>query len=218
MLTITATKKEGKPEVNDEVDIYAKEDNRFELSLTEEAGNSSRYYAYAKGEYFGSFTNLSDAIRLADSKMGLVVNDKGQYIWKRGNTYNSISLSDISIQTDEENTLAACIDAMLKKAGTAAMSAEFLAEGKSIADIINSETTSYLSFEGLSLDKILYSVNDGRPVVGKLSDEEYVLITGYDSSNVIMYSAITGSRSKMNMNEAAKQFEKQGNIFFSYIK
>jgi len=218
VLTITATKKEGKPEVNDEVDIYAKEDNRFELSLTEEAGNSSRYYAYAKGEYFGSFTNLSDAIRLADSKMGLVVNDKGQYIWKRGNTYNSISLSDISIQTDEENTLAACIDAMLKKAGTAAMSAEFLAEGKSIADIINSETTSYLSFEGLSLDKILYSVNDGRPVVGKLSDEEYVLITGYDSSNVIMYSAITGSRSKMNMNEAAKQFEKQGNIFFSYIK
>lgn len=216
VLTITATKKDGKLEVADDTGVYFDGNSRFELPLNGEA--AGKYYVYAEGEYNGSFVNLSDAIRLADSKMGLVVNDKGQYIWKRGNVYSSISLSDISIQPDEENTLAACMDAMLKKAGVTALSGELMAEGKGIADIINSETTTYLSFEGLSLDKILYSVNDGRPVVGKLADEEYVLITGYDTNNVIMYSAITGKRSKMNMTEASKQFEAQENIFFSYIK
>ncbi len=216
VLTISATRKEGKLEVIEESGVYFGEDSRFELPVNEVPGD--KYYVYAKGEFFGSFTNLSDAIRLADNNMGLVVNNVGRYIWKRGNTYSSINLADISIQINETNTLASCIDAMLKKAEVIVLSEELLSEGKSVADIVNSDEVTYLSFEGLSLDKILYSINDGRPVVGKLTDEEYVLITGYDSSNITMYSAVTGNRSKMNISEAAKKFETQGNIFFSYIK
>lgn len=217
VLTISASRKEGRPEVVYDVELYAGDDGRFELSFDEDTEN--KYYVYVRGGFGGSFTNLSDAIRLADSKMGLVVNGKGQYVWKRGNTYNSISLSDISIIPDEDNTLAACIEAMLRKAGVTAVvpGEELFNDGKSVADIINSDTVSYLSFEGLSLDKVLYSVNAGRPVVGKYADDEYVLVTGYDANNVIMYSALTGSRSKVSMTEAAKKFEACGNVFFSYI-
>lgn len=216
VLTISATKKDGKLGVLDEVETYFAENNRFELSSDE--AKEERYYVYAKGGFLKSFTVLGDAVRLADNNMGLVVDDAGRYIWKRGNVYSSISLSDISIQPNEEDTLAACIDAMMKKAGVIIISAELLDEGKSIAEIINSDDTTYLSFEGLSLDKVLYNINDGRSVVGKLAYDEYVLITGYDSSNIVVYRATTGGRSKMSISDATRQFEQQGNVFFSYIK
>ena len=216
VLTISATRKDGKPEVVEDIGVYLGANGSLLLPTDKESGD--KYYVYAKGEFYGSFTRPADAIRLADYNMGLVVDNAGRYIWKRGNTYSSISLSDISIQINEENTLASCIDAMLKKAGAVVLSKELLSDGKSIADIVNSEEVTYLSFEGLSLDKILYSINDGRPVIGKLTDEEYVLITGYDSNNIIIYSAVTGKRSKINISEATKQFEAGGNIFFSYIK
>ncbi|MBQ9764855.1 MAG: hypothetical protein IJW18_01500 [Lachnospiraceae bacterium] len=215
VLTISATVKESKPEVIKVSNVhFTGEEFAFDVKENSEAG----YYVYAKGEYLGSYVDLPKAIETADANMGIVVDDEWRYIWKRGNTYSSINLSDISVQVNEDNTMVACIDAMLKKAGVVTISASLFKEGKNVEEIITATgELKYLSFAGLSLDKIFYSINEGRPVVGKLSADEYVLITGYDSKNITLYSALTGTRSKLSITDATKKFEEQGNIFFGYI-
>ena len=44
------------------------------------------YFVYAKGELYALYTQLNRAIQAADNSVGIVLNDRQQYVWERGNT------------------------------------------------------------------------------------------------------------------------------------
>ena len=197
--------------------VYFEDNKVVSLATGQDAMN--RYFVYSKSNYRKSFDNVADAILLANEEMGIVTDYKGRYIWKRGNTYTSRNITGVTIQVDEENTLAACLDAVLKKIGIVTVSKNFLDEGKSVEDIFKSqEGYDCLYLNGVPLEQVLYCVNEGRPVIGKIGEDEYVVIIGYDSNNVILLSAVKGDSYKMKLDAASKQFEENGNIFISYLE
>lgn len=189
------------------------------VTLAKYSGVETGYYVFAKGGYAGSFKDVSDAIEYADETMGIVTDYTGRYIWKRGNTYTSRNISGVEIQIDEENTLAACVDAVFKKLGIATVSKPLFDAGSSVEDLFKSrEGYDCLYLSSVSLEQVLYCVNDGRLVIGKIGENEYVVITGYDAKNVTLLSAVKGNSYKLKLETAAKQFEENGNIFISYLE
>ena len=173
-------------------------------------------YTPQKGDiiYFKSARNSN-----ITNHVGIVTDYKGRYIWKRGNTYTSRNISGVTIQPDEENTLAACLDAVLKKLGIVTVSKNLLDAGKSVEDIFKSQAGyDCLYLNGVPLEQVLYCVNEGRSVIGKIGENEYVVIIGYDSNNVTLLSAIKGNSYKMKIETASEQFKDNGNIFISYLE
>ena len=204
--------------VVDETESVYFEDNKV-VSLETGKGATDRYFVYSKSNYRKSFDNVADAILLANEEMGIVTDYKGRYIWKRGNTYTSRNISGVTIQPDEENTLAACLDAVLKKLGIVTVSKNLLEEGKSVADIFKSqEGYDCLYLNEVSLEQVLYCVNEDRMVIGKIGEDEYTVIIGYDNNNVTLLSAVKGNSYKMKLDAASKQFKENGNIFISYLE
>lgn len=217
LLNLSVQVGSGRLTVEETDAVHFREDNELVLN----AGGTSeeeRYYVYAKGRFIGSFTDAAAAISGADGQMGLVIDRQWRYIWKRGNVYASRRLSDITVQPDEDNSLAACLDGILKNIGVITSSAKLLAEGASVEQIMESSgAADCLYLNGVSLERVLYCVNAGRPVAGRLSEGEYVIITGYDSKYVTLLSGSDGSSLRLGLNEAARRFEEEGNSFFSYI-
>lgn len=194
------------------------EDNKIVLLPTGEDAKN-RYFVYSKGAYQKSFDKVSDAIWFANEEMGIVTDYQGRYIWKRGNSYTSRTISGVTIQADEENTLAACMDAVFKKLGVATASKNLLAEGNLVEAIFKSQGDyDCLYLNGVPLEQVLYCVNEGRLVIGKIDENEYVVIIGYDSTNVILLSAVKGSSYKMKLETASGKFQENGNIFISYLE
>ncbi|MBE5947967.1 MAG: hypothetical protein E7261_02940 [Lachnospiraceae bacterium] len=204
--------------VTDEAKSVYFEDNKV-VSLAKYTGVKDRYFVHGKADYAGSFENVSDAIEHANEVMGIVTDYTGRYIWKRGNTYTSRNISGVEIQADAENTLAACVDAVFKKLGFAIVSKPMLDTGSSVEDIFKSrEGYDCLYLNSVPLEQVLYCVNDGRLVIGKIGENEYVVITGYDAKNVTLLSTVKGNSYKLKLETAAKQFEENGNIFISYLE
>jgi hypothetical protein len=70
----------------------------------------------------------------------------------------------------------------------------------------------------LSLDKILYFIDVGYPVIGRTGEASYVVVTAYDSGNIAYLDTDTGVSKTMAITEATKMFAQWGNLFMTYYK
>ena len=92
------------------------------------------------------YTTISEAVQRADDQLGVVVNNKQQLIWERGNKQTTCKL-DIST----------CSDVIL----SGKMNIKKLSKnlGKQVLDLT-----------GCTLDSVLYYVSEGTPVLAKTAD------------------------------------------------
>lgn len=74
-----------------------------------------------------------------------------------------------------------------------------------------------LTLKGISFENALSFVSDGKPVIAK-TDDGYVVITAYDTSNVTYIDASTGSEVTQTQANATKLFTQAGNIYVTYYK
>ena len=166
-------------------------------------------------------TSVGNAVERANLKFGTVLSDKGLIIWQKGNrvTRNQImSIKDPERCTVSES-LAVCLDTMLRYRGITADSASLLENGKIAADILKERMTDteVIDMTGCSLDAMLYYVNQEIPVLAELKDGEAVLITGFNDTQVVIFRPAEGKLVKRSMNDAAKWFEESGNGFLTYL-
>lgn len=142
-----------------------------ELAVTVE-NPISRYYVYGRYGIDGTFTHESEAINLAYNISGTVVNQNGDYIWKR--TTRSIRNQIMAItgkQKTEGNTdLAVCLETILEFCGSIKNVQPMLDNGKTVKQILeeNLNDVTALDLTGVSLDAILYYVNQDIPVLVSL--------------------------------------------------
>ena len=114
------------------------------------------YYVYAKGGLDSTWSKVCDALKRADDQMGVVLNRQQQYVWERGNRDDShlVNLDEVPqvilSGTIDENTIQQSLG----------------------------EDYTVLNLTGSSLDSILYFVNQGNPVIAKVSDTVNVVIVG----------------------------------------
>ena len=174
------------------------------------------YYVYAKGRLMSASDDVSEAVRLADEQVGVVIGADGRYVWKRGNTHTSRTLS-VTMPESEDSSLAKALDAMLRYAGAAADSAGKLSEGRSAMEIINECTKEQgLDLTGCSLRQVLYFVDSGRPVLAKSSEEEYVLIVGFDAYNAVLLDTTGRKAYRIGLEDGTELFSRAGNEFVTY--
>ncbi len=182
---------------------------------------TDRYYVYGKDGITGIFAHEADAINLAYSISGTVVDERGEYIWKRTSrsTKNQIMAITGRASDDESSDLAVCLETILGFAGSVKNVQPMLDGNMTVSQILeeNINGIRVLELRGVSLDAVLYYVNKDIPVLAMLGGDDAVLVTGFNEYNVVLMNPDTGTVYKMGLNDATSLFQDSGNLFVTYI-
>ncbi len=192
-----------------------------ELELTQE-GSPERYYVYGSYGVDAINNDPGKAVNQAYAISGVVVNNSGECIWLKGNrvTRNQIMAIKAESVTAEKNSLAVCLDTMLKFEGIIRNSEQLLGQGQTVIEILeqNLPDAQILDLEGCSLDAVLYYVNQDIPVLAMLESGEAVLVTGFNEFNVVIMDPVAGTLEKKGMNDSTQWFAENGNHFVTYVR
>lgn len=182
---------------------------------------SESYYAYDAYGISGIFLEPARAVQLAYERSGDVTDEQGRLIWKKGNTVTSNQIMAIKADAadEERSSLAVCLDTMLEKEGVVRSAQPSLDQGKSILSVLSEglENCRILDLTGVSLDAVLYYVNQDIPVLALLEDGEAVLVTGFNQFNVVIMDPVTGTLYKKGIKDSAEWFAQNGNCFITYV-
>ncbi len=197
------------------------EGNR-EVEAEEKEEKAKLYYVYNQHGVDEIYFDPAAAIRLAYETSGRVVDETGKTVWFKGNrvTRNQIMAITEPEQVDVRDSLAVCLDTILKFEGITAQSASMIEEGKDALSILKEHLTGAQTADltGCPMDAVLYFTNKDIPVLGILKSGEAVLITGFNEFNIVVFEPASGKLYKKGMNDSAKWFAENGNRFISYFK
>lgn len=193
-----------------------------ELWLDTEKYTNTRYYVYGAYGVNGIFSSSAQAVLLAYDTAGVVVNDDGACVWKKGNrvTRNQIMAIKQPEPAEGKSSLAVCLDTILRYEGYAGNAEQQLAQGRNALEILEDtmENARILDLTGCNLDAVLYYVNQDIPVLAMLEDGEALLVTGFNEFNVVTMEPASGWLGKKGMNDSTRRFEESGNHFVTYIR
>ena len=181
-----------------------------------------RYYVYGPYGVDGIYISPAEAVNLAYSIAGVVVDEGGHSIWLRGNRSARNQISNIrSVSLEEgESSLAVCLDAVFSYEGMVRNSQYLLNRGQSVLEILedNLEDVQVLDLTGCSLDALLYYVNRNIPVLALQQDGGAVLLVGFDEYNTIILDPAEGRIYRKGMNDSTEWFAENGNNFITYVR
>lgn len=190
--------------------------------LLETESDAVKYYVYGAYGVEGIFSSPAKAVNLADDISGVVVNQDGKFVWVKGNRLlrNQIMAITENKVTEGKDSLAVCLDTMLKYEGIIRNSDYLLAQGQTVMEILqdNLEGAQVLDLSDCDLDTTLYYINQDIPVLALLNDGNAVLITGFNEFNIVVMDPVKGTLAKQGMNDSTEWFRENGNHFVTYIK
>ena len=181
-----------------------------------------QYYVYDSYGVAGVYMNPATAVKTAYDNAGVVVDKTGKTIWIKGNRVAKNQIMAIKEQkvTDTKDSLAVCLDTILKFEGITLNSEIRLAEGKTAMEILqeNLPEVNVVDLSGCNLDAVLYFVNKDIPVLATLENGEAVLVVGFNQYNVVIMEPRTGRLYKKGIQDSTKWFEENGNHFMTYFR
>lgn len=214
-LTLSEMEKETLPVYVAAKQVLNQEDNAMELRTAQE---QQMYFAYARGRVEAATTNIADAIRSADEQMGVVVDEKQNYIWKRARKNVQPSMEVQPSDADASgSSMVQCVSALLRHEGIEVSAGELIGKGDTPQEILESllSERQVIGIEGCSLSQMLYYVNCGTPVLAA-GPQGTMLVTGYDALNVWLYDPQAGGVTKSTIEEADEMFRAAGGIYIAY--
>lgn len=195
-----------------------------EISLQSQNGSQEKdtgYYAFSYGKLQQICQTAAEAVQLTYDDVGTVVYGDGNYVLRRG--YRSQNGRKITVpavtSSSKEESLAACLETMVKLTGESVNAAELLKEGREPADILGEKMPGNAhDLTGCGLEQVLYYyLSFGYPLIARTKDQGAVLITGYGYQDLYLYSPVTGEETSMEIDDAARYFEGNGNVFIGYV-
>ena len=191
-----------------------------DVELTAE-GVIERYYVFDTYGVCGIYVDPAEAVKLAYERSGVVTDDSGKRIYRRGNlvTRNQIMAIKENSADATRSSLAVCLDTMLQKEGITMNSQSLLDQGQTPVQILEQGLNQcrILNLTGVSMEAMLYYVNQDIPVLAILQNGEAVLITGFNELNVVIMEPSTGKLYKKGMKDSTQWFEENGNCFITYV-
>ena len=170
--------------------LLRSEDRTVAIPVNQE--KEELFYVYAGGSLENVYVTAAEAIRQADDKVGVVINEDKEFVWERGNR-------DTQYRMDVEEVPQAF------RTGTMEIPALEEAMGTRILDLT-----------GCTLDMVLYFVGQGRAVLAA-TPEGPVAIVGYDEFNTILLDPGSDETYYYGLNDSTALFEEAGNQFLSYV-
>ncbi len=197
-------------------------EGKRELVMKEEEEMERRYYVYGKNGIEGIFSDPGKAVIYAYNHVGVIVDDEGDYIWKRTarSTRNQIMAIEGEQVTELNTSLSVCLNTILKYEGVSRRTEYMLEQGDTIPSILEAslKDVQVLDLSGSSLDAVLYYVNMDIPVLATLQDGNAVLIVGFNELNIVVMDPLTGTVYKKGMNDSTQWLLENGNHFITYIR
>ena len=161
-------------------------------------------------------------MELAYRTAGVVVDDDGDYIWRREtrSSRNQIMAITEDVVTESKSSLAVCLDTILRFEGISRNTQRLLNRGDTVFDILRNDLQecTILDLSGCSLDAVLYYVNKDIPVLATLEDGNAVLIVGFNELNIVVMDPVAGTLEKRGMNDSTEWLNENGNLFIAYIR
>ncbi len=173
---------------------YLAEDEAMVLEISQISYAGDCYYVYAHGGLYGVYAQINAAVSAAYENMGVVIDSSQSYVWEKGNISTSITLDSSKIP---DGLLSAPVDE------------------EEISQAVGDEY-KVVNLTGCCVDSILYFISSGYAVTGQWSDDEAVLIVGYDTYNLWLYDEAAGEAYAVALEDAEAAFGECGNIFMSY--
>lgn len=202
----------------EETSVYTVMEKDTTLRVDEMEGEEA-YYTYYFGMIDGIFESAGEAIVTADEKVGTVINEKGKIVWERGVKANAAVVSNVTTvkAKDGVNTLQAAVQMMLSTKGASVVpTAEEVKQP--LQEVMKKYTNSdVVVLTGATLDEVLYFIWRGQPVLAMKESGEAVVITAYNSTDVIYYDPGKGRSVTAEKAEAEELFEDGGHIFISFL-
>lgn len=180
-----------------------------------------RYYVYNAKELLDIYDKEADAVKYAVDNNAWVVNDYGNYVWRKESrsTRNQIMAIKANTVTEDKNSLGVCMDTILSYEGIMRNTSYMLEQGQSVKQILseNLENVQVLELTGCSLDNMLYYVNMDIPVMVRLGARKAVLVTGFNDSEVVIMDPDNGTLSKVKKKQAENMFIEAGSYYITYV-
>ena len=180
------------------------------------------YYVYVKGEVLLATKDVSEAVRVANANMGIVVDADLKYIFKRARNTSQTALSNLSPNEADvrAGASAKCISIMLNRESVGARVDELLTTGQKPVDILRStlKNAKVIELKKISVDELLYFIDQGIPVYARTSATQAILLVGYSPSYIYYYEPMSGQVKSIDYDGAEKLFYNGGNYFITYVK
>ncbi|MCM1175548.1 MAG: hypothetical protein NC341_10915 [Blautia sp.] len=197
-------------------------EGKRELTVEKGEAAGERYYVYGKDGIEGIFSDPGKAVIYAYENVGVIVDDEGDYIWKRTarSTRNQIMAIEGEQVTEQNTSLSVCLNTILKYEGVSRRTEYLLEQGNTIPSILEAGLgdVQVLDLSGCSLDAVLYYVNMDIPVLATLQDGNAVLIVGFNELNIVVMDPLTGTVYKKGMNDSTQWLLENGNHFITYVR
>ncbi len=197
------------------------EENRS-IRIPETGETVPYYYVYGKNGIEGIYENPGKAVELGYQLSAVVVDDEGDYVWKREtrSARNQIMAITEDEASETRSSLAVCLDTILKYEGISRSTERLLGRGDTVLDILAADLQecTILDLTGCSLDAVLYYVNQDIPVLAMLEDGNAVLIVGFNELNIVVMDPVTGTLYKKGMNDSTEWLNENGNRFITYVR
>ena len=169
------------------------DESTSEISIPTNQNREKLYYVYAGGSLESVWTTAAEAIRRADEKVGVVINDEKEFVWERGNRAETAKIS---------------VDKIPQAIRSGVMDLDTLESqlGKVAIDLT-----------GCTLEQVLYFVGNKHPVLA-WTGTETVIITGYDDyGNLILLKPGETETYFYGPEDSKAMFEDAGNQFMTYL-
>ena len=183
----------------------------------EENEPDPRYFVYAyDGSFEGAYIAVNESIKSAYEQMGVVVDSRQAYIWRRGGRRTRAELAALENpqQQPGESSMQAAIEILLSSENNYADITQDLEAGRTAYEILSENLSGrVMNLSGCSVNMVLYYVSQGYPVLALEGADQAELIVGYDPQNIILLDPLTGESYRKGMNDSNQMFEELGNRF-----
>lgn len=180
------------------------------------------YYVYEKGEVLLATQDVSTAVRVANENMGVVVDSDLTYIFKRARNTNQTALKNLAPNNADagSSSITKCISIMLNREEIEVRVNELISAGQTPIEILKStlKNVKIVELRGVSVDELLYFIDQSNPVFAKTSVNQAVLLTGYSANYLYYYEPSSGQTKSVDYASAEEMFENGGNYFITYVK
>ena len=199
--------------------ILIEEDRTVNIEQT----SGERFYVYVKGNVELATDSISDAINLANNRLGVVIDSKQNYIWMRARKNSQSAFQGISCSEGDAGagSVVGALSAMLEYNGITVSVSELVQAGNSARNVLEStmEDAIVLDISGVGSEELLFYLSNGTPVFAMTGSNSAILVTGYSSNETLYYyDPSTNTNGSMSFEDADILFTKGGNKFITYIK
>ncbi|MCQ2501156.1 MAG: hypothetical protein MJ117_07410 [Lachnospiraceae bacterium] len=172
---------------------YLDQDTVRELELDTGADWTAPWTVYGKGHLQATCEEAADAIAIADTCVGVVLDHESRYVWERGN-YENIAKIDPSLVNP------VLFNGVLDQA--------------QMQEALGSEYAVW-NLSGCSLSDMYYFLAHGCPVLTRMSEGGTSLILGFDVYNVWLYNPEDGGTYAVAKEDAQAMISQYGNLYLT---